>query len=158
MPSLLASSQLTPSVQVSSPRSFDDQLLDEVGIGAGSHVLVLGGRRTELMGGLIRRGCLAATSLRQGEKPEADAFDVVVAPCVTPGGDLDRIVHCAWRALMPGGEFVACLTDACSGPAGLELQRRLRLHGFDVVGTRPFQGTWLLRATLAESKTAVRHG
>lgn len=147
------------SSATSPPADLDAEFLDDVGPCTGSRVLVLGNRRAGLMCGLIRRGCLAVTSLQQGSKPQAGAFDAVLVPHVTSGDDLDGIVASIWQALAPAGGFVACLTDGTSGGApGLELERRLRLHGFGSLRTRRLGGSLLLQATLSPSRMATHHG
>jgi len=113
---------------------------------AGAHALVVAERGSELLCSLIRRGCLAATSLRLAAKPEAGIYDLVVAPRVTSIDCPDRLVNQAARALVPTGRFIARVIDDRVGHVSVMLAHSLRLHGFTAVRTRIMSGETLVRA------------
>jgi hypothetical protein len=126
----------------------EDGLLEQVGPLAGAHVLVLGGRGAVLLGGLVRRGCLAATLLRRNEKPDSGGYDIVLVPHVADDECLDGLVHQARRALVPTGEFVARVDGDATEFRALRLARRLRLNGLVAVRVAPLAGAALVRASL----------
>jgi hypothetical protein len=123
-------------------------LLTLAGPISGSHALVLTGRGSDLICSLIRRGSLAAMSLRSTEKPEVGLYDLVLMPQVTSDACLDHLVHQARRALVPTGRVVARVTQDPSGRAALALVRALRLNGFVAVRAKALAGETLLRADL----------
>jgi hypothetical protein len=124
----------------------DTDLLDPLWRLAGdmhnSRALIVAEHGLDLMCGLIRRGCLAATVLRLGDKPDADDYDVVFVPRVTSA---DAVIRLARRALVADGRLIAGVDTAQDAAA---LARRLRLNGFAGVHAAHFPGHILLRADL----------
>ena len=114
-----------PAIPASFPAAAGDlarrQLLDRLGPLDGSHVLVLGGG-PDLMGDLVRRGCLAVTMLRPMERPEAAAYDVVLVAQVVEEACLDQLVYQLRRALVPTGELLARVAGAVQ-PGEVQLAR-----------------------------------
>jgi len=107
-----------------------------------ARALIVAEHGLDLMCGLIRRGCLAATVLRLGDKPDADDYDVVFVPRVTSA---DAVIRLARRALVPDGRLVAGVNTAHDAAA---LARRLQLNGFAAVHATHLSGHILLSADL----------
>ncbi len=131
------------------------QLLDRLGPLDGSHVLVLGGG-PDLMGELVRRGCLAVTMLRPMERPEAAAYDVVLVAQVVEEACLDRLVYQLRRALVPTGEIIARVAGLAQEVRARRLALRLRLNGFAGVQACPSGGAVLVRASLPDFTLGAR--
>jgi len=110
----------------------EDPLIEAAGPIAGAHILILGASGPGLLCDLIRRECLAATSLRASDRPEAAEYDLVLAPSVTPECGLETLVRQTRRALVPTGRLVARVTNDPAGRVSLALSRCLRLNGFRV--------------------------
>jgi len=110
-----------------------------------ARVLIVAEHGLDLMCGLIRRGCLAATIVRPGGQPDADDYDVVLVPRVTALASLDAVVRLARRSLIANGRLIAGVRYGRDAAA---LARRLRLNGFSVVHLTRLPGLALLRAEL----------
>jgi hypothetical protein len=119
-----------------------DPLLRLAGELRDTHALIVAEPGVELLCGLVRRGCLAATILRGGVTPEAGAFDLVLMPRIASA---EAAVRVARRSLMPGGRLVAAVR---AGKPAAALLRRLRLNGFVGVCSLALPGVMLLRADL----------
>jgi hypothetical protein len=134
--------RLQPDIQ-------DNDLLDPLWRLAGdmqnARALIVAEHGLDLMCGLIRRGCLAATVLRLGDKPDTDDYDVVFVPRVTALPSPDHVIRLARRSLAPNGRLIAGVRD---GRAAVALARRLRLNGFSALHSMPLPGCVLLRADL----------
>jgi hypothetical protein len=112
------------------------------------HVLIVAEHGIELLRSLIRRGYPAATCIRPATKPETAAYELVCFPDITPETDLERLIHDARRAILPGGRVVARVSHDSSGRTARGLARRLKLNGFTNVRTSASPGRSLLRADL----------
>jgi hypothetical protein len=128
------------------PDSRENDLLDPLCRLAGDmrniRMLIVADNGLDLMCGLIRRGCPAATVLRFGDKPDADDYNVVVVPHVTSADDVIRLAR---RSLAPNGRLIAGVSD---GTAAAALARRLRLNGFRALRSTHLSGMMLLSADL----------
>ena len=128
------------------PDSQDNDLLDPLWRLAGdlgnARVLIVAEHGLDLMCGLIRRGCLAATAIRLGDKPDADDYDVVLVPFATPADDVIRLGR---RALGPNGRLIVGVSGAKAAAA---MARRLRLNGFAALRWVHLSGLVLLSAAL----------
>jgi hypothetical protein len=128
------------------PDAPENDLLDPLWRLAGdlrnARVLIVAEQGLDLMCGLIRRGCLAATVLRPGDKPDADNYDVVFVPLVASADDVIRLAR---RSLAPTGRLIA---DARDPKAAAALARRLRLNGFSALHSIHLPDRILLRAGL----------
>jgi hypothetical protein len=105
-----------------------------------ARVLIVAQHGLDLMCGLIRRGCLAATVLRLGDKPDSADYDVVFIPLAPSADDVVRL---AGRALAPNGRLIAGVRNATAAAA---LARRLRLNGFSTPHAIHLPDLVLLRA------------
>ena len=127
------------------PDTNEGDLLDPLGRLAGdmtnARVLIVAEHGLDLMCGLIRRGCLAATVLHPGDKPDADDYDVVFVPFATSPDDVIRL---AGRALAPNGRLVVGVGHTA---AAVALARRLRLNGFAAPHSIHLPDLILLRAS-----------
>jgi hypothetical protein len=110
------------------------------------HVLIVAEHGIELLRGLIRRGCPAATCIRPATKPETAAYELVCFQDIIPETDMERLIHDARRAILPGGRLVARVSRDSSGRTTQGLVRRLKLNGFINVLTSASAGCSLLRA------------
>jgi precorrin-6B methylase 2 len=128
------------------PDTQENDLLDPLWRLAGdlrdAHALIVAEHGLDLMCGLLRRGCLAATVLRLGDKPDADDYDVVFVPLVTSA---DTVIKLARRSLVPNGRLIAGVSDA---KAAVALARHLRLNGFFALRSTHLPNRVLLRADL----------
>jgi hypothetical protein len=126
------------------PDNRENDLLDPLWRLAGdmenARVLIVAEHALDLMCGLIRRGCLAATVLHPGDKPDADDYDVVFIPLAPSADDVVRLGR---RALAPNGRLVAGVGNAT---AAVALARRLRLNGFSAPHVIHLPDLVLLRA------------
>jgi hypothetical protein len=124
----------------------DDDLLEPVWRLAGdlerARVLIVAEHGLDLMCGLIRRGCLAATELRAGEKPDAGDYDVVVVTALMPPEAVIRLAH---RALGANGRLIA---GVGAGRASGAMVRLLRLNGFAGIRMTSLPGLVLVSASL----------
>ena len=131
--------------------SSGDPLLRFAGLIAGSHALVIAANGLDLMCGLLRQGCVAATALRLSERSGHEAYDLVLAPRVVSSATIGKLVHQAKRALVPTGRFLAFVPTASAeldhDVAGL-LVRSIKLGGFVAVQTKAVAGGLLVRADL----------
>jgi hypothetical protein len=132
------------------PETQENDLLDPLCRLAGdlqqAHALIAAEHGLDLMCGLIRCGCLAATVLRPGDKPDADDYDVVFVPQVAAFPSFDHVIRLARRSLGSKGRLIAGVRD---GRAAVALARRLRLNGFSVQhSSTRLPGLMLLRADL----------
>ena len=116
---------------------------------ADTHALVVADHALELLCGLIRRGCAAATCLQPSAKPDAPIYTLVLAPGVARISALDAVIHTARHALLPGGRIVIGLPHHHSnGRLPLAVARRLRLNGFTGVRTQDARGLTVVHAEL----------
>jgi hypothetical protein len=141
--------QMSAAAPTHAPLQSDTQendLLDPLWRLAGdlchSRTLIVSEHGLDLMCGLIRRGCLAATVLRLGDKPDANDYNVVFVPHLTSADD---VIHLARRSLAANGTLVAGVRD---GATAVALARRLRLNGFSGLHSIHLPGLVLLRADL----------
>jgi putative intracellular protease/amidase len=142
---MIQTSVATPLRPPPQPDTRESDLLDPLGRLAGdmtnARVLVVADHGLDLMCGLIRRGCLAATVLHPGDKPDADNYDVVFIPLATSPDDVIRLAR---RALAPNGRLVAGVGHTA---AAVALARRLRLNGFSAPHSIHLSDLILLRAS-----------
>lgn len=110
-----------------------------------ARALIVGQHGLDLICGLIRHGCLAATVLRGGDKPDADDYDIVLIPRMTAPSSSDGVIRLARRALAANGRLIVGVQDARRSAA---LARRLRLNGFSALHFTYLPGLVLLRADL----------
>jgi hypothetical protein len=131
------------------PDTKENDLLDPLWRLAGDvhnvRALIVAKHGLSLMCGLVRRGCLAATVLRPGDKPDANDYNLVVVPQVTALPSTDEVIRLARRSLAPNGRLIAGVSD---GKAAVALARRLRLNGFSTLHSTHLPGMVLLRAGL----------
>ena len=143
---MIQTSVAAPTHAPLQPDTQENDLLDPLWRLAGdmcaSRALIVADHGLDLMCGLIRRGCLAATVLRLGDKPDADDYNVVFVPLVTSSDDVIRLAR---RSLAPNGRLIAGVRD---GAAAVALARRLRLNGFSGLHSIHLPGLMLLRADL----------
>lgn len=132
-----------------SPDTKEDELLDPLWGLAGTirnaRALIVVEHGLNLMCGLIRRGCSAATILRPGAKPDADDYDLVFVPRVAALSSSADVIRLARRSLAPSGRLIAGVQDARQSAA---LGRRLRLNGFSALHSTYLPGAVLLCAEL----------
>jgi hypothetical protein len=140
------------AVPVSDPQepSLLDPLLRLAGETRNLHALIIADHGLDLMCGLIRRGCLAATMLRAGEAPDAGDYGLVLVPCTTSLASADDLIPLVRRSLAPRGRLVVGVPTgkAPTGKAAVSLARRLRLNGFTKLRSTHLPGLTLLRADL----------
>jgi hypothetical protein len=131
------------------PETQESDLLDPLLRLAGecrkTRALIVAPHGLDLMCALIRRGCLAATVLRPGDKPDADDYDIVFVPRVTALPSPDAVIRLARRALAPNGRLIAGVRGTRDAAA---LTRRLRLNGFSALHATNLAGLTLLSAGL----------
>jgi hypothetical protein len=143
---MIQTSVATPLQAPPQPETKENDLLDPLCRLAGdmgnARALIVAEHGLDLMCGLIRRGCLAATILRLCDKPDADDYDVVFVPLATSADDVVRLAR---RSLAPNGRLVAGVGDAT---AAVALARRLRLNGFSAPHSIHLPNLILLRANL----------
>jgi hypothetical protein len=146
---MLRTSVAVPMQARPQPEPKENDLLDPLWRLAGdlrhSQALIVARHGLDLMCGLLRRGCPAATVLRPGDKPDAGDYNLVVVPLVTALSSADAVIRLARRSLAPNGRLIAGLGDAKAASA---LARRLRLNGFSALHTTHLPGLVLLRADL----------
>lgn len=108
---------------------IDDVLLHWAEPLDGARVLVVGHGALDLICGLIRRGCMAATEIQvQGQlAPDADSADLLLAPHLESLTEGRTAIGWAARALVMGGRIG--LRDV-SGRHWPALATLLRTHGF----------------------------
>jgi hypothetical protein len=107
--------------------------------------LIVAEHSLDLMCGLIRRGCLAATIVRPGDKPEAAIYDLLLLPHASALASADHVISLARRSLRHNGALIAGIRDPKATRA---LARRLRLNGFAAVHSIQLPNLTLLRAEL----------
>lgn len=122
-----------------------DALLHLAGDLKATRALIVADGSLDLMCGLIRCGCPAATTLRPGSKPDADDYDLVLVPNSGVLPSPDHVIRLARRSLSPNGRLIAGVTTASAAGA---LARRLRLNGFVALRSAHLPGVTLLRADL----------
>jgi hypothetical protein len=122
-----------------------DPLLRLAGDIKTTHTLIIADHALDLMCGLIRRGCLAATMLRPGDTPDADDYDLVLVPYAAALLSQDDVIRLARRSLAPRGRLIVGVRN---GKAATELARRLRLNGFTNLRSTHLEDRTLLRADL----------
>jgi hypothetical protein len=122
-----------------------DPLLRLAGNIQNTHALIVAEHGLDLMCGLIRRGCLAATILRIGDKPDSGDCDLVLVPWAAALPTADEVIRVARRSLAPRGRLIVGVRG---GKAAAALARRLRLNGFTGLRSAQWFGLTLLRADL----------
>jgi hypothetical protein len=146
---MIQTSVATPIQARSHTDSQDSNLLDPLLRLAGpiqtTHALIVAAHGLDLMCGLIRRGCLAATTMRVGDKPDAGDYDLVIVPQAAALPSSDAMIRLARRSLVPQGRLIAGLRNPREATA---LARRLRLNGFTALRSIHLSGLTLLRADL----------
>jgi hypothetical protein len=142
--SVAAPVQAQPTNDSQEP-SLLDPLLRLAGPLDNTNALIVAEHGLDLMCGLIRRGCLAATILRTGDKPDAGDYNLVLVPdsSALPSGD--EVIRVARRSLAPLGRLIVGVRN---GKAAAGLARRLRLNGFTGLRSTQLPGLTLLRADL----------
>jgi hypothetical protein len=125
--------------------SLLDPLLRLAGPIQNSHALIVANHGLDLLCGLIRRGCLAATTLRIGDKPDAGDYDLVLVPNAEALPSVDEVIRVARRSLASRGRLIVGVKP---GQAAAALARRLRLNGFTGLRSTQLSGLTLLRAEL----------
>jgi hypothetical protein len=136
--------QTQPATDLQEPTLLDP-LLRLAGDIKTTHTLIIADHALDLMCGLIRRGCLAATMLRAGDTPDADDYGLVLVPYATSLPSSDDAIRLARRALAAHGRLVV---GTRNGKAATALARRLRLNGFTNLRSAHLPGLTLLRADL----------
>jgi hypothetical protein len=121
-----------------------DPLLRLAGDIRSTHALIIADHGLDLMCGLIRRGCLAAAVLRDGDKADTGDYGLVLVPDATTHLSPDELIHLARRSLAPGGRLIAGARTSKAAALG----RRLRLNGFTNLRSTHLPGLTLLRADL----------
>jgi hypothetical protein len=143
---MIQTSVATPLQAPPQPDTKENDLLDPLWRLAGdlsnARALIVAEHGLDLMCGLLRRGCLAATVLRPGDKPDADDYDVVFVPLVTAP---DTVIRFARRSLAPNGCLIAGVDNRA---AAITLARHLRLNGFSAPHAIHLPNRILLRANL----------
>jgi hypothetical protein len=122
-----------------------DPLLRLSGDLRNTHALIVADYGLDLMCGLIRRGCQAATTLRIGDKANAGDYGLVLVPYATALPSHDDLIRLARRSLTPSGRLIV---GTRNGKAATALARRLRLNGFTNLRSTHLPGLTLLRADL----------
>jgi hypothetical protein len=140
-----APSRLQPEIQ-------ENDLLDPLQRLAGdcrnARALIVADHGLDLMCGLIRGGCLAATAIHPRDKPDADDYTVVFVPHAAALPSSDHVIRLARRALAPNGRLIAGVRNAREAVA---LARRLRLNGFSALQSTHLPTLILLKADLRRS-------
>jgi hypothetical protein len=146
---MIQTSVAAPVAPRPQPESQENDLLDPLWRLAGdlhnARALIVAEHGLDLMCGLIRRGCAAATELRPGDKPDAANYNVVFVPQVAALPSFDHVIRLALRSLAPNGRLVLGLQN---GREALALARRLRLNGFAALHSTHLPGLMFLRADL----------
>jgi hypothetical protein len=142
--SAAASVQAKPTIDSQEATQLDP-LLRLAGRLQNTHALIIAERGLDLMCGLIRRGCLAATILRRGDKPDAGDYDLVLVPNAAALPSADEVIRVARRSLGPQGRLIVGVRG---GRAAAALGRRLLLNGFTGLRSAQFAGLTYLRADL----------
>lgn len=146
---MIQTSIATPARTRRQPDTQENELLDPLwrltGTMSNARALIVAEHGLNLMCGLIRRGCPAATVLRPGDKPDADDYDLVFVPKVTALPSYKAVIRLARRSLAPNGRLIAGVPDARESAA---LALRLRLNGFSALHSIHLPGLVLLRADL----------
>lgn len=122
-----------------------DPLLRLAGHVTNTHALIVADHGLDLMCGLIRRGCLAATILRIGDKPASADANLVIIPQAAALPSADELIRLVRRSLTPRGRLIVGVRD---GEEATALARRLRLNGFAALRSIHVAGLTLLRADL----------
>jgi hypothetical protein len=125
--------------------SLLDPLLRLAGDLKNLRALIIADHGIDLMCGLIRRGCLAATMLRASEAPDDDDYGLVLVPHAASLACADDLIPLVRRSLAPRGRLVVGVR---SGKAAVALARRLRLNGFTNLRSTHLPDLTLLRADL----------
>jgi hypothetical protein len=141
--------QARPQPDLQQLDTKENDLLDPLWRLAGdlsnARTLIVARQGLDLMCGLIRRGCLAATVLRPGDKPDSNDYDLVVVPLVAALPSADAVIRLARQALAPNGRLIAGVSNT---RAAVALVRRLRLNGFSTLQSTHLSGFVLLHAGL----------
>jgi hypothetical protein len=122
-----------------------DALLGLAGKLRDTRALIVADHGLDLMCGLIRCGCLAATTLRIGDRPDTDDYDLVLVPDAGLLSSPDDVIRLARRSLGRNGRLIA---GVAPGSAATALARRLRLNGFVALRSVHLAAVTLLRADL----------
>jgi hypothetical protein len=146
---MIQTSVAAPVLPQHQPERQEGDLLDPLwrlaGEPSNTRALVVAEHGLDLMCGLIRRGCLAATILHPGAKPDANDYDLVLIPRIAAFPSADHAIRLAHRSLAPNGRLIAGVRD---GREAVALARRLRLNGFSGLNSTHMPGLMLLRADL----------
>lgn len=134
-----------------------DEFVNGIGDVAQCHALVIGEHTLELVCLLIRRGCIAAGTLRWHEKAQAGAADLVVVSPLPQLPMLDEALRQARRALLPGGRIVLRVTGRRTKTAVAAVAGMLSRYGFGAARLTATAGGVTVQAELPRSG-ALRHG
>jgi hypothetical protein len=99
-------------------------------------VLILGHSAPSIMWTLIRHGCVSATELGHGDRPDAHTADLAIVPNVGALDDVALIIRHAKRALVAAGRIVLCTAAAPSGRLVRGISIMLRQQGFSAIRWR----------------------
>ena len=104
---MLQTSVAAPEPTRLQPEMQENDLLDPLGRLAGelqnTRTLIVAEHGLDLMCGLIRRGCVAATIIRPGDKADSDDYNLVFVPQVAALRSLDAVIRLARRSLALNG-------------------------------------------------------
>jgi hypothetical protein len=126
-----------------------EPFLSAAGPLAAAHVLIVAEHGLDLLCGLIRRGCVAATCLRSAAKADAPAYDLVLMPEIRDIPSFEHVIEVARHALLPSGRLVIGVNEPPAfGRLSVALARRLRLNGFRAIRTTAIPGQTVLQAEL----------
>jgi hypothetical protein len=146
---MIQASVAVPVQALPQPDTKENDLQDPLWRLAGDlhnvRALIVAKHGLDLMCGMVRRGCLAATVLRPGDKPDADDYNLVVVPNVSVLASVDEVIRIARRSLAPNGRLIA---GVGSPREAVAVARRLRLNGFSTLHATHLPGYVLLRAGL----------
>jgi hypothetical protein len=146
---MLQTSVAAPALTRHQPETQEADLLDPLWRLAGNRpdlrTLIVAEHGLDLLCGLIRRGCLAATVLRLGDKPDNKDYDLLIVPQIAALPSPDAVIRLARRALAANGRLIVGTQGQREAAA---LARRLRLNGFSAIHTTHMQSATILRADL----------
>ena len=142
---LTRATALQPDVMAADDLAGDNPLLAFAGPVAGSHALLVSGNGPDLSI-LIRSGCLAATSLKLGEKADAGCYDLVLVPHLTSTEGLAQLISQTKRALVPTGRVAVCICGQPVCDIANRLAHLLEANGFTAIRTSVISGRTLMRA------------
>jgi len=114
----------------SAETDFLDSFLRLAGNVFGTRVVVIANHGLEMLCALIRRGSMAATAIRPGNKSDANSSNLMLIPASTEFSSLEQLIRVARGSLMPGGRLIVGVPADAGGQTTSPLARRLRLNGF----------------------------